>query len=64
MVEREMFSHYHALYPFGLLSVVGRAVKPVDVLLSKKLERFYGCRVSRWFTANLPCQAAQAGVAA
>jgi ubiquinone/menaquinone biosynthesis C-methylase UbiE len=52
VVEQEMFSHYHALYPFDLMPGISRAVRPLDVFISKKLERFYRHRISRWFTAT------------
>lgn len=39
-VEQEYFSHFYALYPFTLVPLLRKLIKPLDAALSKKCERF------------------------
>ena len=38
--ERELYSHYYALYPLDLIPFVRRVIRPIDNYLSKACERW------------------------
>jgi ubiquinone/menaquinone biosynthesis C-methylase UbiE len=50
-IESEKYSHYYALYPFDIIPGVRHILKPVDNLLSKRLEIFSSNPISRYFAS-------------
>lgn len=50
-VEREIFSHFHALFPFTLIPLIRRGLEPGDRWLSRPLERFGARPWAQWFAS-------------